>query len=57
MGFLLINSGRFSLSAAFTWSNWEQYLLELFGFLKGGHNRGFYFNPIIYVTSLVKSGL
>ena len=28
MCFLLTNSGGFSLSAAFSWSNWEQYLLE-----------------------------
>ena len=27
---LLTNSGCFLSSAAFTWSNWEQYLLELF---------------------------
>ena len=26
MHFLFTNSGRFSLSAAFSWSNWEQYL-------------------------------
>ena len=26
---LLTNSGHFLLSAAFSWSNWEQYLLEL----------------------------
>ena len=29
MHFLFTNSGRFSMSAAFKWSNWEQYLLEL----------------------------
>ena len=29
MHFLLTNSGRFSWSAAYHWSNWEQYLLEL----------------------------
>ena len=29
MHFLLTNSGHFSLSAAFIWPNWEQYLLEL----------------------------
>ena len=29
MRFLLTNSRCFSLSAAFSWSNWEQYLLEL----------------------------
>ena len=34
MHFLLTNSRRFSSSAAFSWSNWEQYLLELFGFQK-----------------------
>ena len=27
--FLLTNSRRFLSSAAFSWSNWEQYLLEL----------------------------
>ena len=27
--FLLTNSGHFSSSAAFSWSKWEQYLLEL----------------------------
>ena len=27
-------------SASFSWSNWEQYLLELFGFPEGVHNRG-----------------
>ena len=29
MHFLLINSGHFLSSAAFSWSNWEQYFLEL----------------------------
>ena len=29
MRFLLNPSGRFSLIATFSWSNWEQYLLEL----------------------------
>ena len=29
MRFLLTDSGRFSLSAAFSWSHWEYYLLEL----------------------------
>ena len=29
MCFLLTNTGRFSSSTAFSWSNWEQYLLEL----------------------------
>ena len=51
MHFLLINSRCFSLSA-FSWSNWEQYLLELFGFPKEAHNIGFPYNPIIYTTSL-----
>ena len=37
MFFLLIQDT--SLSAAVSWSNWEQYLLELFGFLEGAHNR------------------
>ena len=36
MHFCWINSECFSLSAAFSWSNGEQYLLELhFGFLEG----------------------
>ena len=34
MWFLLTNSGHFLMSAAFSWSHWEQYLLELFGFQK-----------------------
>ena len=29
MHFLLTNSGCFSSSASFSWSNWEKYLLEL----------------------------
>ena len=29
MHFLLTNSGHFFSSAVFSWSNWEQYLLEL----------------------------
>ena len=37
MRFLLTNSGRFSSSAAFSGSNWEQYLSELFGFPEGAH--------------------
>ena len=52
MRFLLTNSGCFSPSAAFSWSNWEQYLLELiFGFLEGARNRGLPSNPTIYTTS------
>ena len=39
MCFLLTNSGHFSLSAAFSWFNWEWYLLELFGFPEGKANR------------------
>ena len=35
MHFLLTNSGLFSLSAAFSWSNWEQYLLELIVWFSG----------------------
>ena len=35
MRFLLTNSGRFSSSAVFTWSNWEQYLLELIIWFSG----------------------
>ena len=34
MRFLLTNSGRFSLSA-FSWSNWEQFLLELIVWFSG----------------------
>ena len=53
MCFLLTNSGRFLLSAAFSWSNWEQYLLELIvWFSEGVHNRGLPSNPTIYTTSL-----
>ena len=33
--FLLTNSGRFVSSAAFSWSNWEQYLLELIVWFSG----------------------
>ena len=33
--FLLTNSGCFSSSAAFSWSNWEQYLLELLVWFSG----------------------
>ena len=36
MRFLLANSGRFSSSAAFCWSKWEQYLLELIIWFSGG---------------------
>ena len=35
MHFQLPNSGYFSLSAAFSWSNWEQYLLELIVWFSG----------------------
>ena len=35
MHFLLTNSGHFSLSAAFIWSSWEQYLLELIVWFSG----------------------
>ena len=52
MRFLLTNSIRFSLTATFSWSNWEQYLLELIlWFLEGAHNRGHPSNPTIYTTS------
>ena len=52
MRFLLTNSGCFLLSAAFSWSNWEQYLLELIVWFSGGaHNRGLPSNPTIYTTS------
>ena len=51
MCFLLTNSRRF-LSDAFSWSNWEQYLLELIvWFSRGAHNRGLPSNPTIYTTS------
>ena len=36
--FLLTNSRRFLLSAAFSWSNLKRYLLELIGFLEGAYN-------------------
>ena len=36
--FLLANSRRFLLSAAFSWSNLKQYLLELIVFLEGAPN-------------------
>ena len=36
--FLLTNSRRFLLSAAFSWANLKQYLLELIGFLEGAYN-------------------
>ena len=52
MCFHLTHSGCFSSSAAFSWSNWEQYLLELIvWFSRGAHNRGLSSNPIIYTTS------
>ena len=35
MCFLLTNSGRSSSSAAFSWSNWRQYLLELIVWFSG----------------------
>ena len=35
MRFLLTNSGRFSSSGTFSWSNWEQYLLELIVWFSG----------------------
>ena len=35
MCFLLTNSGRFSMSAAFSWSTWEQYLLEWIAWFSG----------------------
>ena len=51
MRFLLTNSGRFSSSAAFSWFNWEQYLLELiFWFLEGAHGRGLCSSPTIYTS-------
>ena len=35
MSFLLTNPGRFSSSAAFSWCNWELYLLELIVWFSG----------------------
>ena len=44
MHFQLTNFGYFSLSAALSWSNWEQYLLELIiWFPEGAHYRGLSF--------------
>ena len=51
MRFLLTNSGCFSSSAAFSWSNWEQYSLDLLGFPEGAHNRELPSNPTIYTRS------
>ena len=51
MHLLLTNSGHFSLSAAVSWFNYQQYL-ELFGFLEGAHNRGFPSNLTIYTSPL-----
>ena len=52
MRFLLTNSGHFSSNAAFSWSNWEQYLLELIvWFSEGAHNRGLPPNPTICTAS------
>ena len=52
MCFLLTNSGCFSSSAAFSWSSWEQYLLELIAwFSRGAHDRRLPSNPTIYTTS------
>ena len=51
MHFLLTNSGCFSSSAAFSWSNWEQHLLDLLGFPEGVHNRELPSNPTIYTRS------
>ena len=51
MHFQLPNSGYFSLSAAFSWSNWEQYLLELIiWFPEGAHYRGLPSSPTTYTT-------
>ena len=52
MRFLLTNSGCFSSSAAFSWSNWEQYLLELIVWFSGGaHDRELLSDPTIHTTS------
>ena len=46
MHFLLTNSGHFSSSAAFSWSNGSG------GFPEGVHNRGLPSNLTVYTTSL-----
>ena len=51
MRFLLTNSGCFSSSAAFSWSNWEQYSLDLLGFPEGARNRGLPSNTTVYTTT------
>ena len=40
------------IECAFIWSNWEQYILELIGFLEGTHNRGLPSNFTIYISLL-----
>ena len=58
MHFLLPRSGHFLSSTAFSWSSWEQYMLELFDFLKGVHNRGLPSSPTIQHHLLwMKTGL
>ena len=52
MRFLLTNSGCFSSSAAFSWSNWEKYLELTVWFPEEAHNRGLHSNPTIYTASL-----
>ena len=47
--FLLTNSGQFWV-IAFSWSKWEQDLLELSGFPEGAHNRGLLSNSTIYTS-------
>ena len=50
--FLLTNSRKLLSIAAFSWSDWEWYLLELiFDFLEGARNRGFTSNHPICTTS------
>ena len=52
MRFLSTNSRRFLSSAAFSWSNWEQYFLELIiDFPERARNRGLPSNPTIYTSS------
>ena len=51
--FLLSNSRYFLLYDAFSWSNWEQCLLELiYDFPEEAHNRGLPSNLTIYTVSL-----
>ena len=46
----------FFLSVAFSWSNWEKYLLQWIGFLEGAHKRGFSFNSTTYPSPSLDEG-